>query len=557
MMYGGMERFTGYRRRAARLAALLCIVAALAGCGGRETRVASGTRDGVLHVGNGAEPEGLDPHLVTGVPEHRVLSALFEGLVNLDPETLDPVPGAAERWSMSDDGLVYTFELRREARWSDGSPVTAGDFLYAWRRILEPSLASKYATMLHCIQNARAYNEGALTDFEAVGVRAIDDHRLEVTLEQPTPYFLSLHIHYTWFPVQRAAVERHGAMTSRDGRWTRPGNLVGNGPFRLERWDPDRLLTVVKNEHYWDADNVRLKEIRFYPVKDLLTEDRMFRTGELHLTENVPLSRVEVYQREGWDALQIKPYLGVYYFRVNVTRPPFDDARVRRAFSMAVDRTALVERVVKAGRQPAAHYVPPDTGGYTGTAAVAFDVEGARRLLAEAGYPEGRGLPPIELLYNTSENHKQIAEALQQMWRQHLGAEVSLLNQDWKVYLTSMDNLDYSLARSGWIADYNDPYNFLECFLTGNGNNRTGYSSAEYDALLREAEGTLDPRTRYALLDRAETLLLEDAPIVPIYFYTRVYLKSPDIRGYRANNLGYIAWKHLYLEPGAHQGVHD
>lgn len=532
------------------VASVVCAVllTALGGCE-RERRTEKATLEGVLLVGNGAEPQELDPHLVSGVPEHRLLSALFEGLVDLDPATLEPIPGTAERWRISPDGTVYTFYLREDARWSNGEPVTAQDFLYAWERILTPALASEYASMLHCVVNARAFNTGEITDFAEVGVKALDDRTIEVRLEHPTPYFLSLHIHYTWYPVPRKVIEGLGGMTARDTKWTQPEHMVSNGAFKLAQWEPDKVIRVEKNPHYWNAEQVRLQAIAFYPIEDAMTEDRTFRTGGLHLTENVPLPKIEVYQKENYPYLHIDPYLGTYYYRLNTTKPPFDDQRVRRAFALSLDRATLVTQVVKAGRQPADHYVPPDTAGYTSRARVPYDVAQARRLLAQAGYPDGKGFPKVELLYNTSEDHKRIAEAAQQMWKKALGVEVQLLNQDWKVYLDSMNTLNYDMARSGWIGDYSDPYNFLECFLSGNGNNRTGYASPEYDRLVRKGASIMHKAGRLATYQQAEALLLEDAPIVPVYFYTRPYLKSPDVKNWQPNHLGYISWKTLYLEP--------
>lgn len=530
---------------------LLCVglAAALSGCGKRQTRAAKATLEGVLLVGNGAEPQELDPHLVSGVPEHRILTALFEGLVDLDPATLEPIPGVAERWDVSSDGTVYTFHLRENAKWSNGEPLTAHDFLYAWQRILTPALASEYASMLHCVVNARAFNTGEIRDFAQVGVRALDDHTIEVRLEHPTPYFLSLHIHYTWFPVPRKVIDERGGMTARDTKWTQPEHMVSNGAFKLAQWEPDKVIRVEKNPHYWNAEQVRLAAIAFYPIEDAMTEDRTFRTGGLHVTENIPLPKIELYQEQNYPYLNIDPYLGTYYYRLNTTKPPFDDHRVRRAFAMSLDRDTLVSQVIKAGRRPAYHYVPPDTAGYTSNARVPYDIEEARRLLASAGYPGGKGFPKVELLYNTSDDHRRIAEAVQQMWKQALGVEVQLLNQDWKVYLNSMNTLNYNIARSGWIGDFNDPYNFLECFLSGNGNNRTGYASDQYDRLVRKGASILYKTGRLATYQQAEELLLEDAPIIPVYFYTRPYLKSPDVRNWQPNQLGYISWKTLYLEP--------
>ncbi len=501
-----------------------------------------------LRVGNGTEPQGLDPHLVSGVPEHRLTSTLFEGLVDADPNDLHPIPAVAESWTVSDDGTVYTFRLRENARWSNGDPVTAHDFVYAWRRILTPSLGSQYAYMLHCLKNAKDFNEGRLQDFDAVGVKAIDDRTLQATLVNPTPYFLSMQIHFTWFPLHRATIERFGAMDARDTKWTRPGNLVGNGAFVLKRWIPNNVIEVVKNEHYWNAEHVRLNRILFYPIDNQLTEERSFRTGALDLTENVPITKVPVYRREHPELIHIDPYLGTYFYRLNVTRPPFDDVRVRRAFAMALDREAVARQVLTGGQAPARTLTLPNMAGYTCDKGLDYDVEAAKRLLAEAGYPNGQGIPPIELLYNTSESHKMIAEAVQQIWKRNLNVEVALVNQDWKVYLASQRNLDYQISRSSWIGDYYDPNTFLECFLSDGGNNNTGWSSKTYDDLLDKAAHTPNVEERNNLLCQAEGILLDEAPIVCVYHYTRVYLKSPRVQGWHHNALGYISFKNLFIE---------
>lgn len=505
----------------------------------------------ILRVGNGAEVQNLDPHLVSGVTEHRVLTALFEGLADMDPATLQPVPGVAASWDISEDKLVYVFHLREDARWSNGDPVTAHDFVYSWRRMLSPALAAEYAYLLYCLKNAKAYNEGRITDFSEVGVKATDDHTLVVTLEHPTPYFLGMQTHYAWFPVHRATIERFGRMDERDTPWTRAGNHVGNGPFKLEAWWPNEMIRVMKNDHYWNASTIRLDGIQFYPIDNQQTEERSFRAGELHLTSDIPISKVGVYQRRRPEMINLHPYCGVYFYRMNVSRPPFTDARVRRAFSLAIDRQELTRNVLKGGEQPAFHYTPPNTAGYTTEHRIAFDPEAARALLAEAGYPNGAGLPVVEILYNTSENHKRIAEAIQRMWKRHLNADVRLINQDWKVYLVSMNMLDYSVARSAWIADVLDPVNFLECFLSDGGNNRTGWSSPAFDALINQAYHEADTARRERLLQEAERILLDEAPIAPIYFYTWKFLKSPQLKGVQPNPLGYFRWADMWLEENA------
>lgn len=503
----------------------------------------------ILRVGNGAEVQDLDPHMVSGVSEHRVLAALFEGLADLDVKTMQPIPAVAESWVISPDKLTYTFTLRPDARWSNGDPVTAHDFVYSWHRMLSPALAAEYAYMLQCLKNGKAFNEGKITDFSEVGVKALGDRVLEVRLEHPTPYFLSMQAHQAWYPVHRATIEKFGKMDQRDTPWTRPGSHVGNGPFLLTDWQPNEFIRVMKNPCYWNAAAVRLDGIEFYPIDNQQTEERLFRARMLDITSIVPLHKISVYRREHPGMIHIHPYLGVYFYRLNVTRAPFTDKRVRQAFAMALNRDQLAKNVLKGGELPADCFTPPDTAGYTCNTHVPYDAARARALLAEAGYPNGQGLPPVEILYNTTESHKTIAEAIQRMWKDALNVDVRLSNQDWKVYLASMNNLDYSVARSAWIADVLDPVNFLECFLADSGNNRTGWASPEYDRLIQAAYAEIDTAARFDLLQQAEKLLLEEAPIIPIYFYTWQYLQSPKVKGLTPNLLGYMRWSEIYLDP--------
>ncbi len=530
------------------LAAVLAVIA-LAGCGGDAVRVGgSGDTANILLAGNGAEPEGLDPHLITGVPEHHILLTLYEGLVALDPKTLEPVPGVAKSWEVSDDGLVYTFHLRDNAKWSNGDLVTAQDFLYAWRRILEPKLASQYAYMLYCMKNSRAYNEGRITDFSEVGAKAPDDRTVVVTLEAPTPYFMTLHIHYTWYPLHRPTIEKFDAYFDRASKWIRPGNMVSNGAFVLESWEPKRVLKVTKSPTYWDSDSVRLDGVWFYPVDERQTEERMFRAGELHFTESVPSHKVPGYRKDHPELIHIDPWLGSYYYQINTGRGALKNMKVRQALSYAIDRRSIVDNITLGGQLPGYHFVPPGMLGYEPQDYAVYDPRKAQLLLAEAGYPGGKGIEPIEILYNTDEDHRKIAEAIQSMWKETLGVDARLLNQDWKVYLDTRDQENYDVARAGWIGDFVDPVNFLECFTTGNGNNHTGWGNPEYDRLVEEARYTNEMDARNRLYGEAEKLLLTEMPILPLYIYTRVYLMDPAVKGREPNPMDYISFKSLQLD---------
>ena len=523
------------------------------GCARRETPVQLGDRDQTLHLGNLSEPKDLDPHVVTGVTEHNILAALLEGLVAEDPKTLMPVPGVAERWDISNDGRTYVFHLRKDARWSNGDPVQARDFVFSYKRILSPALGSSYAYMLFCLENAEAFNKKEL-DFDQVGVEASNPHTLRLKLSEPTPYFLSLLNHFSWFPVHPPTILAGGAIDAIGSTWTKPESYVGNGPFVLETWESGKKIVVVKSDTYWDRATVRLNRIVFHPIGDHKIEERAFQSGQLHITGTVPIDRVRHYQARSPERLRLDPYLGTYYYHFNVTRPPLDDVRVRRALAMAIDREQIVQYVTKAGEAPAHYFTPPDTAGYTARAAIPSDLDAARRLLAEAGYPGGQGFPKLEILYNTSEAHARIAQAIQEMWQKNLGITIGLLNMEWKVYLATVQSGQYDIGRAGWIGDYVDPNTFLDLWITGGGNNRARWSNAEYDRLLAETAKTQDREQRYELFQQAETVLMTETPIMPIYFYRSKSLIQPSVRGWHPTLIDHHPYKYVSLEPTAETG---
>lgn len=523
-----------------------CLI--LAGCSKRQTPVDIGNREQILHRGIGSEPKDLDPHTVTGVTEFNIILALLEGLVSQNPKDLSPTPGVAETWNVSTNGLVYTFHLRKNAKWSNGDPVTAGDFIFSFARTLSPKLGSQYAYMLFCLNNAEAYNKGIITDFSQVGAKAIDDYTLELSLCSPTPYLLALLGHHSWFPVHPPTLKKFGEFQL-DSKWTRPGNYVGNGPFVLKSWEPDKQIVVEKSPTYWDKDVVRLKEIHFYPIGDLKSEERSFRAGQLHITETLPLDRVHFYREKQSEFLRLDPYLGTYYYIFNVTHPPFDNVKVRKALAMAVDRRKLVEYVTKGGEVIALAFTPPDTAGYTCRTGLTEDAVKAKQLLTEAGYPDGKGFPKVQLLYNTSDAHVRIAEALQQMWKTALNINIELINMEWKVYVAATDEKKYDIARMGWIGDYVDPNSFLDMWITDRGNNRTGWSNKEYDRLLAQASMTMDNNSRYELFQQAEKILMDEMPIIPLYFYRSKHLIKPSVQGWDPNLLDIHPYKHVYLKP--------
>jgi oligopeptide transport system substrate-binding protein len=529
---------------------MLMLFVSLTGCGSGESNISLGNRTGILYWGNGTEPASLDPHIATGVPEHHIMSSVMEGLVLKDRKSLEPRPGVAESWTISDDGRIYTFKLRDDARWSNGDPHIANDYVWSWWRALQPALGNQYAYMLFPIKNAKRYYDRETEDFGDVGVKALDQRTLQVTLTNPTPYFLQLLDHYSLFPVHQATIEKFGNADQRGTRWSYEGNLVSNGPFKLDEWKINRHITVTRNLHYWDNDNVALNGIVFKPVENTVTEERMFRAGQLHVTSNVPADKISTYRKSNSTELKIAPYLGTYFYRLNIKTPQLQDRRVRRALGMAIDREKLVENITKGGQIPAYTMTPPGTMGYYPTSTLAFDPEGAKNLLSEAGYPNGEGFPAIEILYNTNEGHRKIAVALQEMWKDYLNIDIKLLNQEWKVYLATESAGDYQISRGGWIGDYVDPNNFLDMFLCGGGNNRTGWCNEEYDRLILEvAPSQSSHEERLAVFQQAETMLLDDMPIIPVYTYTSVKLVDSSVENLDGNIMNQAMYKDIYLSP--------
>jgi oligopeptide transport system substrate-binding protein len=396
------------------------------------------------------------------------------------------------------------------------------------------------------VVGAEEYYRGQLSDFSQTGFKAIDPTTLQITLKRRTSFLLESMKHYAWFPVHIPTVEKFGGLDRKGTAWTRVGNLVGNGSFILKEWSMQQRLVADKSPTYWDRASVKLNQIVFYPTENIETEERMFRTGQLHKTNEMPLDKTDVYRREQPESLRIDPLLGIYFYRINTTRPPLNDKRVRKALALAINREQLVEKVTRQNQIPAYGACPP-MEAFTSPARLSGDLDEARRLLAEAGYPGGKGLRKIDLLYNTSQNHKKIAEAIQQMWRVNLGVEVGLMNQEWKVYLDSQDTLNYDLCRAGWIADYVDPNTFFDLWRTGDGNNDTGFAHPEYDRMLEQALNAPTQTDRMAIYAQMDALLMDELPIIPIYFYTRTFAMNPKVN-YPVNLVETPNWKFIYLK---------
>lgn len=531
------------RRKTAKV--LFIIVALLvSGIGCRSARAPE--TEQVLRYNLVVEPETLDPAKMVRTECFTVITQLLEGLTRIGMDGR-PVPGIAERWEQSPDGKKYIFHLR-DAKWSNGASVTAYDFEYAWKRALDPKTASEYCYQLYYIKNAARFNKGEVSG-DKVGVRAVDEKRLEVELESPTPYFLSLVAFPTYMPLPKSVVE------SSPRWWAEASTTVANGPFKMVEWRHNDRMTLVRNEDYWDSRSVKLKKLVFYMIGDANTELAMFERGELDYAENPPLPEIGRLKKEG--KLRAVPQLGTYFYLFNVKKPPLDDVRVRKALAYAVNRKAITDNILKGGRVPAMALVPPgvpDAGPGTDfrkTGGDLFkdgDVAEARRLLSEAGYPEGKGFPKIELMFDAVSGHKAIAEAVSQMWKKELGIkDVGLVSQESQVLGQNVDQGKYMIARGCWIGDYNDPMTFLDMWTTGGGNNDTFWSNPEYDALVEKAKSTNEANERFRLMHQLEKMLMDEMPILPIYYYVELYLLKDYVKDVYVNPLGPVDFKHAWI----------
>lgn len=524
-------------------------LAALAACGPRDAVDSSGLADAdgiVLHRGNGGEPDTLDPHRNEENSGAEILRDLLEGLTT---ETVDAriVPGSAATWTTSDDGLVYTFSLRPDARWSNGDRVVAEDFVAGLRRTVDPATASAYGQILYPIVNAEAIVASRLPPTE-LGVRAIDDRTLEIRLATPTPYFLALLSHGTTYPIHRASLAEHPA------DFARPGNLISNGAYRLTEWVVQSHIKLARNDYYWDADNVQIATVYYYAAENVDAELRRYRAGELDFTFQFPTSQYEWIEKNLPGELHTEPSISTYFYGFDTTEPPLDDPRLRQALSMAIDREVISKDVAGAGVPPAFGLVPDGVANYTGArydwASLSNEqrLAEARHLYREAGYSAQNPLS-VEIRYNTSENHRRIAIAVASMWRQNLGVDTSLVNEEWKVMLqTRLDPSAWEVMRYGWQGDYNDAFTFLEIFETTHGQNFTGYSDPEDDALLAEIAGESARGRRRILMERAEKRVLDAYPIMPIYFYANKHLVKPYVKGFQANIMDHNYSRHFRIE---------
>lgn len=571
---------------------------------------------------NETEVKSLDWATVTGIPEHRIVGNVFEGLTRLDPQTLEPRPGVAESWDTSDDKKTYTFHLRKDAKWSNGEPVTAHDFLYSLRRFLDPMTAAEYAYQAWYLTNARRYSLGAkginpgdpvevelierpkgalpfargevlhgrlmridgdgkdrvfvveidgrerkfragkvrdaaadieacnqvLLDFSEVGARALDDFTIEMRLENPTPFWLELLAYHSLLPVNQECLETYGSP-----EWTYAENIVTNGPYRVAfRRIRDRIR-LVKNEQYWDRENVKLGVIDALAITSQVTMYNLFATDKVDWITDPPAIVIRELLKTGAarDEFDPQPYLGTYYYLLNTKRKPLDDVRVRRALALALDRAEITRAATGAGEVPAYSLVPPGIPGYTPEKFGAENVKEAQRLLAEAGYPNGRGFPKLEILYNTHQAHQTIAQLVRKQWEKNLGITASTRNEEWGSYQTSIRQFEFDVARRAWIADYIDPNSHLDIMVTDGENNNTGWSNAEYDRLIAAARSETDEAKRFELFHQAEKILMSEMPIIPIYYYVDKNMVKNYVRGFYHNPLDNHPLSAIWVDKGA------
>lgn len=534
---------------------LICFVLAggvvLAACGKDGN---SGGTEQVFRMNLFSEPPTLDPAAAQDQNSFTVLGAVLEGLTRLDAEARVQ-PGVAESWTVSPDGKTYTFTLRKEAKWSNGDPVTAHDFEYAWKRVLDPNseVPAPYAYQLYYLKNATAYNSGE-AGADEVGVKALDDHTLQVELEHPTAYFLKLTAFFTYFPVHKATVEANPAWAAE------ADTFVSNGPFIIKDWKHNESITLAKNENYYAKDEIRLDEVRMVMIEESSTELNMYEKGDLDWAGRplgeIPTDMIPTLREDPDANLQIKPIASSYYYVYNTTAVPFNNVKVRKALAMAIDRRLIVEEVTKGGQQPAYGFVSGVTGlekpfreEVDDTQYFREDVEEAKKLLAEGLAELGlSSFPDVTLIYNEGEGHMKVATAIADMWRQNLGIEVKIESQEFGVLLNNRMNLNYQIARAGWGADYDDPMTFIDIFTSYSGNNDTGWASPAYDELVAKANAEQDPAKRMDYIVQAEKMLMDEMVILPIYYYTAIWMHKDYVKNVVIDYAGNIDFTRGYIE---------
>ncbi|GAB6990624.1 peptide ABC transporter substrate-binding protein [Paenibacillus pini] len=545
------------------LTLILVVGTVLAGCGSKndkDNNSSSGDTTGaakeqVLHINLSAEPPTFDPAQAQDSQAHTVLNMMYEGLVRMDKDS-KPIPGVAEKWDISSDGLKYVFHLRKDAKWSNGDAVTAKDFVFAWERVLNPTStpAPPYAYQMFYVKGAEDYNSKKTTDFSTVGIKATDDNTLEVTLNNPTPYFLGLTSFYTFFPVHQSVKD--------NAKWaTEPKSMITNGPFALTTWTTGQKIEVTKNANYWDNKDIKLSKITMSLSNSGATELSSYKAGQIDYAGmpngEIPTDQMPAVKKELKDELNLKAIGGIYYYQFNVTAKPFDNAKIRKAFAMAISRQDIVDKVTQSEEKPAFGFVPPGIAGLkeefrTENKDDFFteDMTAAKQLLADGMKEEGyTTLPPVTLIYNSSDKHKKIALAVSDMWKKNLGVDVKTENQEWGVFLKNRRGLNYQIARAGWSPDYNDPMTFFDLWTSKSGNNDVGFKNKDYDALVADAYKSADNAKRMDNFKKAETLLIKDEQVLmPLYYYTNVSLVKPNVKGILIDYAGSVDFTRASIE---------
>ncbi len=537
------KTFTRRDALAAPLAAL-----ALSACGGRSGDAPSSS---ILLRGNGPDPDSLDPHRARSTESMQILRDVFEGLTRLDQQAA-PIPGAAESWTVTDDGLVYTFKLRPGLRWSNGDPLVAEDFIAGLRRLVNPATASQYAEVVDVIVNASDIVAGKKT-VDSLGVSAPDATTVVITLATPAPYLPGLMAHPSCSPLHRPSLAKLG------DRFARPGDQVSNGAFVLEERLQGSFVRAARNRHYWNNGANRIDGVKYLQIADENAELRAYRAGDLHMTVVVPRGQFDWIRENLGAELHVAPQMSTYYYGFNLDRPKFRDLRLRRALSMVIDRERLANSVLRVGELPAYSWVPPGIHNYQSqlfdyaTLPMEQRIAEARQLLAAAGYSRDKPLS-FELRYNNGEVHTKCAVAVASMWKEALGVEASLAGVEFKSMMQDIDRRDVDLYRLSWVGDYNDPYTFLQYMKAGFGINLMHYASREYDALLDSAAQQVDLARRRALLEQAERTALADHPLIPLYFYVNKHLVKPEVRGWYDNVMNIYYSQDFTLAPATKPG---
>lgn len=526
------------------LMAVLVFIAALAlvSCGGDKGAESAAKRD-TININLGNEPPTLDWSMATDVSSYTVLNNIMDGLTQFDAE-FHPLPALAESWTVSDDGKTYTFNIREGVEWTDGKPLTAGDFEYSWKRLLNPETGADYAYFLYDIVNAEEYNTGEINDADKVGIKVVDDDTLEVTLKKPAAYFPSLLSFMATYPMRKDVVEEHGI------RWTEPENIVTLGPYRLTSWKHHDHILLTRNGGYW-GDKPRIEKVRIIMNENPSSALAQYESGELDYADSKSIPPLEVPRLKDLPDFKTTLMFRTNYIAFNVEKPPFDNPLVRKAFAASIDRQSIVDLIQGAGVTTKS-WIPNNMLGYNNEVGIDFDPEQAKKWLAEAGYPDGKGFPAVSFLWPDVSSNRIIAEALQSMWKMYLGVKVNLMNQEWKVYLSTINTDPPEIHRAGWGADFPDPHNFMTLFTCTSGNNRTRWCNKEYDALVYRAAEETDPAKRKELYDKAQKILTEnDVPIVPFYVSNQQNMIKPYVKGLVPNPLDLVLFKYVYFEDPA------